>query len=129
MSESWKPSAYTSVAPYLVSRNAQKVIDFLKETFSATELRRYDRPDGTIMHAEVRIDDTVVMIADGAPNWAPVPCHLHVYVRNVNATYKKAIAAGGISIQEPVRKAGDEDKRGGFKDPGGNSWWIATQES
>lgn len=129
MSVAWKPSAYTSVAPYLVVRNAQKVIDFLKETFAAAELRRYDRPDGTIMHAEVRIDDTVVMIADGAPNWPPVPCHLHVYVQNVNATYKKAIAAGGLSIQEPVRKAGDEDKRGGFKDPGGNSWWIATQES
>jgi len=60
-----KPDGYTSVSVYLVVDGAQRVIDLLKKTFDATELRRYDMPDGTIMHAEVRIDDTVVMIAEG----------------------------------------------------------------
>ncbi len=128
MNLSWKPEGYTSVAPYLVVSGAQGVIDFLKTVFNATELRRYDRPDGSIMHAELRIDDTVVMIADGTSQWPTAPVHLHVYVKDAVAAYDKAIAAGGIPIQEPTRKAGDEDRRGGFKDPAGNSWWVATQE-
>jgi hypothetical protein len=66
MSAPSKPAGYTSLSPYLVVHGAQKVIEFLKQTFGATELRRYDNPDGTIMHAEVRVDDTVVMIADAA---------------------------------------------------------------
>lgn len=127
MNISWKPEGYTSVAPYLVVHGAQKVIDFLKKAFIATELRRYERPDGTIVHAELRIDDTVVMIADGKPDWPASPCHLHVYVENVDETYRRAIAAGGVSVQEPLRKD-DPDRRGGFKDPAGNSWWVATQE-
>jgi PhnB protein len=56
-----KPEGYSSVSPYLVMEGAQRVIDFLKEAFGATELRRYDMPDGSILHAEVRIDDTVMM--------------------------------------------------------------------
>ena len=56
-----KPEGYSSVSPYLVIEGAQQVIDFLKEAFGATELRRYDMPDGSILHAEVRIDDTVMM--------------------------------------------------------------------
>jgi uncharacterized glyoxalase superfamily protein PhnB len=65
MSIQSKPEGYSSVSPYLVAEGAQRVIDFLKQTFGASELRRYDMPDGSIMHAEVRIDDTVIMIADG----------------------------------------------------------------
>ena len=78
------------------------------------------------MHAEARIDDTVVMLADSAPNWPPVPSHVHVYVRDVDATYSRALAAGATSVQEPVQKK-DEDKRGGVRDAGGTTWWIATR--
>lgn len=127
MTESgYKPAGYTSVAPYLIVSGAQAVIDFLRQVFDAAELRRFDRPDGTVMHAEVRIDDTVVMIADGGPSWPASESHLHVYVRDVDATYKRALAAGGVAVQEPQKKD-DPDRRGGFKDPAGNSWWVATQ--
>lgn len=122
-----KPSGYNTVSPYLVVAGAQGVIDFLKQAFGARGLRRYDMPDGTIMHAEVRIDDTVVMMGDGGPEWPPFSSFLHIYVPDVDATFRRALAAGGVSVQEPVQKAGDPDKRGGVKDPGGNTWWISTQ--
>src|SRR5687768_6603829 len=108
MNPSYKPAGYTSVAAYVVTDGTQRVIDFLKATFDAEPLRRFDRPDGTVTHAEVRIDDTVVMVADGAPGHPPSPAMLHVYVPDVDATYRRALAAGGTAIQEPQQK-GDPD--------------------
>jgi len=127
MSSEYRPRGYNDVSVYVVAEGAQKVIDFLKKTFDAGELRRFDTPDGKIMHAEVRIGDTVVMIAEGGGNYPAFPVWLHVYVPDADATYKKALAAGGVSVQAPVRKEGDPDKRGGVKDPAGNTWWISTQ--
>lgn len=129
MNASWKPENYNSVSVYIVADGAQHVIDFVKETFGAAELRRFDAPGGKIMHAEVRIDDTVVMIADAGGAYPASPAWLHVYVPDAQATYKKALAAGGVSVQEPVRKQGDPDLRGGVKDPCGNTWWISTQSA
>jgi PhnB protein len=122
-----KPSGYSTVSPYLIAAGAQGVIDFLKRTFEAEELRRYDLPDGSIMHAEIRIGDTVVMLGDAGENWPAVPAHLHVYVDDVDAIYRRALEAGGVPVQSPVRKGQDPDRRGGVKDPAGNTWWIATQ--
>jgi PhnB protein len=126
MTATFKPAHYTSVAPYLITAGAQSVIDFLKGTFDVEELRRFDKPDGAIMHAEVRIDDTVVMIADAAPGWPSTAQHIHVYVKDVDETYRRGLSAGGTSVQAPEKK-NDPDKRGGVKDPSGNTWWIATQ--
>ena len=70
---------------------------------------------------------TVVMIADAGGAYPAFPAWLHVYVSDVDATYKKALAAGGVSVQEPVRKQGDPDRRAGVRDPSGNTWWISTQ--
>lgn len=122
-----KPEGYTSVSVYIVAEGAVQVAKFLTRTFDATELRRYDKPDGSIMHLEVRIDDTVVMLADANGPWKAFPVWLHVYVDDVDETYRRALAAGGVSVQAPVRKEGDSDRRGGVKDPAGNTWWIATQ--
>jgi PhnB protein len=94
--------------------------------FGAGELRRLPNDAGKVMHAEVRLDDTVVMIADGAEGWPPVPSYVHVYVPDVDETYQRALAAGATSVQAPVKKD-DEDKRGGVQDPGGTTWWIATR--
>ena len=102
----------------------QRVIDFLRETFSVKELRRIDRPDGSIIHAEVCIDDTVIMIRDGGDQFPSVPSNLHVYVPDVNVTYGELLP-GGVSVQEPHQDK--SDKRAGVRDPGGNTWWIATQ--
>jgi uncharacterized glyoxalase superfamily protein PhnB len=110
----------------LIVNGASGTIDFLKRVFGAVELRRFPDAAGKTMHSEVRIDDTVVMIADGAEGWPPVPSHVHVYVADVDATYKRALDAGATSVQAPVKKE-DEDKRGGVKDAGGTTWWIATR--
>jgi uncharacterized glyoxalase superfamily protein PhnB len=126
MAASYKPAGYTSVAPYLIVDGASQTIDFLSRVFGAVELQRFPDSSGRLMHSEVRIDDTVVMIADSAPGWPAVPTHVHVYVPDVDATYRAALAAGATSVQEPVKKD-DPDKRGGFKDPIGTTWWIGTK--
>ncbi|MEW5976717.1 MAG: VOC family protein [Acidobacteriota bacterium] len=127
MNAQYKPTNYSTVSPYLIVNGAGKTIDFLKRVFGAIELRRFPDASGKLIHAEVRLDDTVVMLADPVPpDWPAVPSHVHVYVSDVDATYRKALEAGAVSVQEPVKKQ-DEDKRGGVKDAGGTTWWIATR--
>ena len=126
MSGSHKPRGYTTVSPYLIVDGAGRTIEFLAAVFDAIELRRFPGPDGTLMHAEIRIDDSVVMLTDGTAEWPPFPSYVHVYVPDVDATYRRALDAGATSVQEPVQKD-DEDKRGGVRDAGGTTWWIATR--
>lgn len=127
MNPPFKPANYTTVSPYLIVNGAEATIDFLKRVFGAIELRRFPDDSGKLMHAEVRIEDTVIMLADPAPpDWPPISSYVHVYVPDVDATYRKALEAGAVSVQEPVKKQ-DEDKRGGVKDAGGTTWWIATR--
>ena len=129
MERPYKPQGYSSVSAYVVAHGAQDVIDFLIKTFDARQTRRYDMPDGSIMHAEVLIDDTVVMIADcGADNPA-FPIWLHLYVPDVDASYRRALDAGGLPADEPNQREGDPDRRAGVKYSAGNTWWIATQVS
>ncbi|MCO6186471.1 VOC family protein [Rhizobium sp. L1K21] len=122
----WKPEGYNSVSAYLMCDDPDAVIALLHAVFAAPVLRRYERPDGSLMHAEIRIDDTVVMIAQGGPEWS-YKAHLHVYVSDVDAVYRKALDHGAVAVQAPERKSPDDDRRGGFRDMCGNTWWIATQ--
>ena len=126
MSSSYKPEGYNTVSPYLIVDGANRTIDFLVRVFEAVELRRFPGKNGMLRHAEVRVGDTVVMLADGGADWPPIPSQVHVYVSDVDATYRRALGAGATSVQEPVQKD-DEDKRGGVKDEGGTTWWIATK--
>ena len=126
MPSSYKPTGYNSASPYLIVDGAARTIDFLTRAFGAVELRRFPDESGKLMHAEVRLDDTVVMLADGVEGWPPVPSYVHVYVADVDAVYRRALEAGATSVQEPVKKD-DADKRGGVKDAGGTTWWIATK--
>ncbi len=126
MSGSFKPEGYTTVSPYLIVNGANQTIEFLKKVLGAVELRRFADDAGRVFHAEVRIGDSVLMVADGAEGWPPLPAHVHVYVEDVDSTYQLALDSGGIAVQAPVKKE-DEDKRGGFKDQGGTTWWIATR--
>ena len=90
----YKPTNYNSVSPYLIVDGADTTIDFLVNAFDGIELRRILDDTGNVMHAEVRINDTVVMLTDGNENWSPVPSNVHVYVQDVDATYKRALIAG-----------------------------------
>jgi len=126
MNSPFKPYNYNAVSPYLIVNGADATILFLRKVFGATELRRFPDGSGKVMHSEVRLDDTVIMIADGGEGWPPIPAHVHVYVPDVDASYRLALDAGATSVQEPIKKD-DEDKRGGVKDSGGTTWWISTK--
>jgi PhnB protein len=123
----FRPPGYNVACPDLIVSDAAATITFLESTFGAVVLSRHPDETGRLRHAELRIDDSIVMLADSAPDWPPMPSHVHVYVPDVDATYARALAAGGVSVQAPVRKD-DEDKRGGVKDAGGTTWWIATRQ-
>jgi PhnB protein len=122
----FKPDGYASVSPYIVASGAQRVIDFLIEAFDGEETRRYDGDDGSIIHAEVRIDDSIVMLSDGSKEYPPTPVIVHVYVPDVDASFRRALAAGATAVDEPKEQQGDPDRRGSVKDPAGNTWAIAT---
>lgn len=126
MSIPYKPDHYNSVSPYLIVDGASATIDFLTRAFGAAEIRRFAGDDGRLLHAEVRLDDTVIMLTDGGEGFPAVPAHVHVYVSDVDAVYGRAIEAGATSVQEPVKR-GDADRRAAVKDAGGTTWWIATR--
>ena len=126
MPASYKPDGFPSLSPYLVADGAQRVIDFLVAALDGEPGRRFDRPDGTVMHAEVRLDDSVVMVTDAVEGYPAAPAMLHLYVPDVDAAYRRALAAGATSVQAPAQ-GDDPDRRGGVLGPAGNTWWIATQ--
>ena len=125
MSIDYKPHGYSTVSPYLIVNDAVRTIEFLERVFDAVELRRFPDAAGRLTHAEIQLDDTVIMLADGTADWPPVACNVHVYVADVDATWQRALEAGATSIQQPTKKD-DADKRAGVQDAGGTTWWIAT---
>ncbi len=127
MENIFKPAGYNAVSPYLIIDGAQKMIDLLTQIFEAQVTRRFDRSDGSIMHAEVKIDDSVIMISDATEQNSANQMLLHVYVPDVDDTYRKAIAMGCQPAEEPQEREGDPDRRGMFKDFAGNMWAIGTQ--
>ena len=126
MDYKYKPKDYNSLSPYLVVNRANELMALLIQLFNGKELRRYGVPDGSIMHAEVLIDDSVIMVADALEHSPPLTQLLHVYVPDVDQTYEKAIQLGCESVQTPIEIPGDPDKRGAFKDFAGNIWYIST---
>jgi PhnB protein len=66
-------------------------------------------------------------MGEAGGDWPAVPSHVHVYLPDVDAAWRRALDAGGVPVQEPTRREGDPDRRGGVKDPAGNTWWISTQ--
>lgn len=126
MHTSYKPTGYSTVSPYLIVEGAVATIEFLVQVFGAVELRRIPDDTGRLKHSEVRLDDTVLMIADKGEGWPAMSSHVHIYVEDVDIIYARALDADATSVQAPVQKE-DEDKRGGVKDAGGTTWWIATK--
>jgi uncharacterized glyoxalase superfamily protein PhnB len=123
----WKPTNYPSVSPYLICQDPDQLIAFLKSVFDASLVRRFDRPDGSLMHGEIRIDESIVMLGGGATEHKSSEVHLHVYVADAQAVFDRALALGAEAIQPPIRKDAEDDLRGGFRDPAGHIWWVATQ--
>ncbi len=119
------PDGYHTVTPYLTVAGAAKLIDYLKQGFGATETFRHNRPDGAVGHAEVKIGDSPIMLAEAGGEFKAKPANLFLYVTDVDAVYKRAIQAGGASLGEPTTQFYG-DRTGGVQDPCGNTWWIGT---
>jgi PhnB protein len=119
------PDGSHTITPYLVVEGVPKLIEFLKQAFGAQELGRMARPDGGVMHAEVKVGDSKLMIGEPMGDWKAKPCSLYLYVEDVDAVYQRAIQAGGTSVREPSDQFYG-DRTGGVIDPSGNYWGIAT---
>lgn len=119
------PEGFHTVTPYLMVEGASKLIDFLRRAFEAKEIYRQNMPDGTVMHAQVRIGDSMLMMSDATSQHKPMPSMIYLYVEDVDAVYNRALKAGATSLRKPT----DEfygDRSGGVKDQFGNQWWIGT---
>ncbi|UGB38502.1 VOC family protein [Frateuria soli] len=123
-----KPAGRNAVSPYLIVADARAMLAFLQATFGALELCRNARGDGSIMHAEVRIDDSVVMLGERPDGRDPVCCSTHVYVPDVDACYAAGLAAGASSVSPPTAQPYG-DRSAGLRDPQGHLWWIGTHLS
>src|SRR5580658_1536209 len=123
----WKREGFRTVTPYIVVDGAGKLMDFVKAVFGATERFRVPRPDGRIMHAEASIGGSIIEMADATAEYPPRPMPIHVYVRDVDATYARALAAGATSYYAPVEQEyGDYDCA--VRDALGNNWYIGARK-
>ncbi len=118
-------NTYRTVTPYLVVSDADAELAFLKAAFGATEATCQRRPDNTVMHAEMKIGDSLVMLGQAGGPWKARSAALYLWVENVDATYAGALQAGATSESEP------EDKPYGHRnaavvDPNGVTWWIGA---
>lgn len=119
------PDGFHTVTPYLLVNDVTKLIDFLKQAFDAQEIHRSSMPDGSVMHAQVQIGDSMVMMGKASDEYKPMPAMMYLYVEDMDKLYKRAIQAGGTSLREPTNEFYG-DRVGGVKGPCGNQWWIAT---
>ena len=119
----YKPDGYTSLSPYLIVADAEATLRFAREVLGADPLFIHRGPDGAIAHAEARIDDAILMVGQASGGGE---VHLHLYVTDVDETYRRALEAGATVVAEIAEK-GDGDRRGGVRDPGGTVWWLSTQ--
>ncbi|MFI7109599.1 VOC family protein [Nonomuraea sp. NPDC050227] len=119
------PEGYTTVTPWIISRDTAGLIDWLKTAFDAVELGRMTGPDGEVQHAEARIGDAVVMMFDARPEWPATPGFLRLYVPDAEAVHRRAVEAGGTSVTD-VTHLFFGDLVGRVRDPWGNLWWIQT---
>src|SRR5215210_7792072 len=99
-----QPADYPTVSAYLMVAGAQRVIDFVKSVLGGEVIMSMNRDDGTLMHGALRIGDSVIMLADATKDFPFFPVWLHVYVPDVDATYRRALEMGATSAQEPSEK-------------------------
>lgn len=119
------PAAHQTIMPYLILQDASKFIDFTKNVFGAAETTAKSlREDGTVMHAEITLNGSTIMITDETADWVKQTSNLFVYVSNADETYQKAIANGAVSLMGLSNQ--DYGRTCGVTDPFGNVWWITS---
>lgn len=127
------PEGYNSITPYMFVNDGTKAIDYYKQAFDAEEVMCMKDPDGKVAHAELKVGDSKIMLADEYPEmgargpeaYGGSPIALHLYVKDVDAVAKKAVDAGG-TLTKPVENAFYGDRNGAVRDPFGHTWYIST---
>ncbi|HZZ41410.1 MAG TPA: VOC family protein [Tepidisphaeraceae bacterium] len=123
------PPDHPHVIPYLIVRRAPQLIGFLKTAFGATEELRTDLRDGTVTHARLRIRDSIILLCEARPDWPPMPSAVHLYVRNCDSAFDRAIAAGGTMLTPPTDSPATQSRTASIQDPSGNIWFLATHQA
>ena len=119
---------FPNIAPYFLVKDAPQFIDFLVSAFEGTERIRVPRPDGSIMHAEVAIGNSVIELGDANEQYPQRSMTTHLYVPDADATYARALEAGATPVYAPTDEHPSGDRWGEAKDPFGNTWYIATRK-
>ena len=128
------PAGYHAITPAIIVRDAARAIDFYKKAFGAEELVRMSGPDGTIVHAEIQIGDSRIMLGEENPQWGAISPQstsaptgsLHIYVPDVDAAFNRALDAGAV-VHQPLADAFWGDRYGKVRDPFGHQWGLATR--
>ena len=116
---------FHTLTPYLFAEGASRLIDFICAAFGGTVTFRKDRPDGSLMHCEMQVGDSMLMLGDATAEFGPMPASLYLYVNDCDAVFRSALDAGGVSVF-PMMTLPSGERYGGIKDPCGNIWWVAT---
>lgn len=119
------PDEYHSVQTYLIVDGAANLIEFIKGAFGGQEKMRMPGPDGKVMHAEMQIGDSVLMLADANADFGPMPTTVLLYVEDVDSVYSQALEAGATSERGPEDMFYG-DRSAGVRDAFGNRWWMHT---
>ena len=119
------PEGYTAVTPYLIVKDVDALLRFVKDVFGAEVKEEHRLPDGTVMHADVMIGGAHIMMGQANERWTERRGSILVYVPDADAVYARALQAGGTSLQEMTTQFYG-DRSGGVEDPSGVAWWIST---
>ena len=119
------PEGYGNVIPFLICSGAEDVIKFAEEAFGAKLIDISKSESGSIRHATLHIRDSAIMLSEGSAEYPAVASMLYIYFEDVDEVYKKALAAGGVSLREPTNEFYG-NRSCGVKDPSGNQWWLAS---
>ena len=120
------PAGYHTVTPFVITRDAAKLLDFISAAFDGVELARVVGEDGLIWHAETRVGDSVIMLFDAKPDWPDTPSFLRLYVADGDALFQQALQAGATAVTR-MTEVPWGDRVGRVRDPLGNLWWIMTR--
>lgn len=121
------PEGYNQVMPYLIVPDALEFLKFMQDVFGAELMNKHMRDEKKVMHADMKIGDSVIMFSDAVEEISLSPAGMFIYVDDADATYKKAMAAGAVSIT-PMSDQG-YGRTGGVRDPFGNTWWVTTHKT
>ena len=119
------PDGFHAATPYLFVEGAPRLIEFVSAAFDGELIFHQTRPDGAIMHATMRIGDSMLMLADPTPEFGAMRSSIYLYVADCDAVYQRALDSGGVSVF-PLMTLPSGEQYGGVKDPCGNIWWVAT---